>query len=400
MLPISIQQLKEIKTPYYIYDAEGMRKAVRDLQSAFSWNEGFREYFAVKALPNPHVLSVLGEMGCGMDCATPVEILLCKLAGISGDRIMYSSNDTPASAFDLALESGAVINLDDPAHADILSSAPVCASCRWNPGDGFDMTNDIMGDLKEAKFGMTEEQVCEGLSKLRTMGVRRFGIHAMLSSNTLDGSYYPLLAKRLFEFAVRIKRRLGIALDFIDMSGGIGIPYKPGEQPVDIAAVGEGVRREYERILSPEGLKPAIYTELGRYITGPYGWLITRVLHVKKTYKTFVGVDASCANLMRPAMYGAYHEIEVLSGGRGEPGLCDVVGPLCENNDKFAIDRMLPGLEKGDLLAICDAGAHGHAMGYNYNGMLRCAEYLADNGRLTKIRRDETPEDIFATLHF
>lgn len=405
-LPFNLEQAKawreQYPTPFYIYDAEGIRKCVGDLKSAFSWNEGFREYFAVKALPNPSILRLLNSLGCGADCASVTEIMLSERSGITGKHIMFSSNETSEAEYRAALKAGAIINLDDITHIEFLESLgplPDTMCCRYNPGK-FQITNDIMGHLYDSKFGMTLPQMMEAFRILKQKGVKRFGIHAMLASCSLDESYYPRLAEELFGLILRIRKELGIDIHFVDLSGGIGIPYLPEEKAVDIFAIGEGVHQVYDRMIASQGLKVELYTEMGRYITAPYGYLLTTAKHYKHIYKEYVGVDASCCDLMRPAMYGAYHHITVL-GKENAPHdtKVDVVGSLCENNDKFAIDRMLPKIDKGDILVIQDAGAHGHAMGYNYNGKLRCAELMMEkDGSVHMIRRAETPEDYFATL--
>lgn len=392
-------------TPFHIYDEKGIRERARALNAAFGWNKGFREYFAVKATPNPVILDILREEGCGVDCSSLTELMMSDAVGFHGDEIMFSSNDTPAEDFAEAGRLGALINLDDITHIDFLEKVngaiPETICCRYNPGGDFRISTQIMGTPSEAKYGMTAEQLLDAYRILKNRGAKRFGLHAFLSSNNTNNEYYPTLAAELFRMAVRIKRETGIRLSFINLSGGVGIPYLPDAEPADIAVIGEGVRRVFEEILVPEGLGDiSIFTELGRWMLGPNGMLVTRVIHEKHIYKEYIGCDACAANLMRPAMYGAYHHITVL--GR-ENAPCDhkydVTGGLCENNDKFAIDRMLPEIKVGDLLAIHDAGAHGFSMGYNYNGKLRSSELLLrENGDIALIRRAETPADYFATL--
>ncbi|MGX8702122.1 diaminopimelate decarboxylase [Caproiciproducens sp.] len=393
-------------TPFYLYDEKGIRENVRRLQKAFAWNNGFREYFAVKATPNPVILEIMKEEGCGVDCSSLTELMLSDAVGFHGQNIMFSSNETPPEEFVLAKKLGALINLDDFTHIDFLKSTagiPETICCRFNPGGTFQISNAIMDTPGEAKYGFTREQLEQGFVKLKELGARRFGIHAFLASNTTDDGYYPTLAGILFRTAADIYRKTGIAVSFINLSGGVGIPYRPEQKPANIAKIGEGVRKAFEEILVPAGLKDvAIYTELGRFMLGPYGCLVTKAIHEKHIYKEYIGVDACAANLLRPAMYGAYHHITVM-GKENAP--CDhkydIVGSLCENNDKFAIDRMFPKIDMGDLLVIHDAGAHGHAMGYNYNGRLRSAEVLLkEDGSARLIRRAETPADYFATLDF
>lgn len=391
-------------TPFHIYDEKGIRENARQLYKAFSWNKGFREYFAVKATPNPSILKVLKEEGCGTDCSSMAELEMSRRCGFSGQEIMFSSNDTPAEEFRFAKELGAIINLDDITHIDILEKTcgiPETICCRFNPGGKFSVSNTIMDNPGDAKYGMTKEQIIEAYRILRDKGAKRFGIHAFLASNTVSNDYYPTLAGILFRLAVEIKKETGVALSFINLSGGIGVPYTPDKAPNDIAVIGEGVHKAFDEILVPEGMGDvAIFTELGRYMLAPYGHLVTTAIHEKHIHKEYIGVDACAVNLMRPAMYGAYHHITVL-GKENEPcdHVYDVTGSLCENNDKFAIDRALPKIDKGDILVIHDAGAHGFAMGYNYNGKLKSAELLLrEDGSVTLIRRAETIEDYFATL--
>lgn len=406
-LPFSEEKLREIiaqyPTPFHLYDEAGIRDTARRLYDAFAWNRGFKEYFAVKALPNPAILKLLGSMDCGTDCATIPELLLSKAAGLTGEDILFSSNDTPGEDFALAHKLGAIINLDDITHIPLLESVcgiPETICCRYNPGSTFTMTNCIMGDLSDTKFGMTKPQLFEAMKLLRDKGAKRFGVHALLVSCSMEQDYYPQLAASLFRLAVELKNETGISLSFIDLSGGIGIPYHPNEATVDIAAVGRGVQKAYDEILKPAGIELSIYTELGRFMTGPHGYLVSRVLHEKHTYKDYLGLDACAANLMRPAIYGAYHHITVM-GKEQQPAdhTYDVTGGLCENNDKFAVDRALPETVPGDLVVIHDTGAHGSSMGYNYNGKLRSAELLLkQDGSVALIRRAETPQDYFATL--
>lgn len=398
--------VKEYPTPFHIYDERGIRENLRKLQDAFSWNPGFKEYFAVKALPNPYILNLLREEGCGADCSSYTELLMAKAAGFQKDEIMFSSNVTPREDMLLAHELGALINFDDITHIDFaagLFALPEAMSCRYNPGGVFQIANHIMDNPSQSKYGFTPEQMEEGFLKMRRLGVREFGIHAFLASNTQTDDYYPALAEILFGKAVELSRKTGARIRFLNLSGGIGIPYLPGGRPVDIRLVGERVREAYDRILTKNGMGDvAIYTELGRYITGPYGALVATAIHKKSTYKEYIGLDACAANLMRPAMYGAYHHITVM-GKENDPCTFryDVTGGLCENNDKFAVDRMLPEIGIGDLLYIHDTGAHGFAMGYNYNGKLRSAELLyRQDGTVRLIRRAETPRDYFRVFDF
>jgi diaminopimelate decarboxylase len=395
--------VEKFPTPFHLYDEAGIRANVKRLQDAFSWNEGFREYFAVKALPNPVIMKLLFESGCGMDCSSMTELMLSRAIGVTGEDVMFSSNDTPAAEFRLAREMDVLINLDDITHIDFLAKnggIPATVCLRFNPGGEFLLGNTIMGNPGEAKYGMTREQLSEGVKKLMALGATEFGLHAFLVSNTTDDDYYPALAKKLFKTAVELHEETGANFTFVNLSGGIGIPYRPYEKETDIRYIGEEVKHQYDRIVTPSGLKIRIFTELGRYITGPFGYLVTRAIHKKETHKKYIGVDACAVNLMRPAMYGAYHHITVM-GKEDAPltNVYDVVGSLCENNDKFAIDRPLPRTEPGDLLVIHDTGAHGFAMGYNYNGKLRSAEVLLKpDGSAELIRRAETPQDYFNTL--
>ena len=413
---VTKEQLDEITrdypTPFHLYDEKGIRNNVRKLKAAFSWNPGFREYFAVKATPNPSILQILKEEGCGTDCSSLSELVLSERTGIKGENIMFSSNDTPHEEYILASQLGAIINLDDITHIpflkDCVGKLPEKISCRFNPGGTFALgaTSEgfqVMDNPGESKFGMTEEQIFEAYRIMKNEGVKEFGLHAFLASNTLSDMYYPALAKIIFELAVRLQKETGCHIAFVNLSGGVGIPYKPEDRENDIMAIGEGVKRMYEEVLVPAGMDDiAIYTELGRWITGPCGCLVTRVIHEKNTYRHYLGADASCCDLMRPAMYGAYHHITV-AGKENEPcdHIYDVTGPLCENNDKFAVGRLLPETETGDLLIIHDTGAHGHSMGSNYNGRLRSAELLLqEDGHVRMIRRAQTLDDYFATLIF
>ena len=398
------EMIKKYPTPFHLYDEKGIRENARKLYQAFSWNKGFKEFFAVKATPNPTILRILKEEGCGTDCSSLTELMMSDKLGFTGDEIMFSSNDTPAEEFVLAKKLGATINLDDFTHIDFLEKTagiPEKICCRYNPGGTFSISTTIMDNPGDAKYGMTKDQIIEAYRILKGKGVKRFGMHAFLASNTVTNDYYPVLARTLFEVAVEIKEKTGVKLDFINLSGGVGVPYTPDKEPNDILAIGEGVRKVYEEILVPAGMGDvALYTELGRFMLAPYGHLITTAIHEKHTHKEYIGVDACAVNLMRPAMYGAYHHITVL-GKENEP--CDhkydVTGSLCENNDKFAIDRMLPKIDMGDILVIHDTGAHGFAMGYNYNGKLKSAEVLlCEDGSTKLIRRAETPDDYFATL--
>lgn len=393
-------------TPFHIYDEKGIRNTVRSINKAFAWNKGFKEYFAVKATPLPGILKIMKEEGCGTDCSSYPELLLSDVCGFKGHDIMFSSNDTPVKDMQEAYKLGAIINLDDFTMIDFLeqvAAIPETICCRFNPGGVFALGNDIMDNPGDSKYGMTRDQLREAFKILKAKGVKHFGIHAFLASNTVTNGYYPELARQLFQLAVDMKKETGVAVDFINLSGGVGIPYRPEQTPNDIAAIGEGVRKVYEEVLTPAGMgNVALFTEMGRFVTGPYGGLVTKVLHFKHIYKEYVGVDACAANLMRPAMYGAYHHITVL-GKENEPcdHTYDVTGGLCENNDKFAIDRKLPKIDKGDYLFIHDTGAHGSAMGYNYNAKLWCAELLLkEDGSVELLRRAETEKDYFATLDF
>ena len=406
---VTKEQLDEITakfpTPYHLYDEKGIRDNAKAVKEALAWNKGYREYFAVKACPNPTLIQIMKEYGCGCDCSSMTELMLSKAMGCKGADIMFSSNATPAEEYQYAAKLGAIINLDDITHIDFLEKAigyiPETISCRYNPGGLFKISNDIMDNPGDAKYGMTTEQLFEAFKILKAKGAKKFGIHAFLASNTVTNEYYPMLAKVLFEVAVKLEKETGADIEFINLSGGVGIPYKPDQEPNDIRVIGEGVRKVYEEVLVPAGMGDvALYTEMGRFMTGPYGCLVTKAIHEKHTYKEYIGCDACAVNLMRPAMYGAYHHITVM-GKEDQP--CDhkydITGSLCENNDKFAIDRMLPKIDMGDYLVIHDTGAHGYAMGYNYNGKLKSAEILLkEDGGFEMIRRAETPRDYFATL--
>lgn len=398
--------VKEYNTPFHLYDEKGIRENAQKLKEAFSWNKGFKEYFAVKATPNPFLINILKEYGCGVDCSSYTELMMADALNMSGEDIMFSSNDTPREDFEYAAKLNATINLDDITHIEYLEGIcgiPETISCRFNPGGYFQIANDIMDNPGDSKYGMTKEQLIEAFKILKSKGAKRFGIHSFLASNTVTNDYYPTLAKILFELAVELRDKTGCDIKFINLSGGIGIPYKPGVEPNDILKIGEGVHKVYDEVLTANGMGDvAIYTELGRFMMGPYGCLVTKAIHEKHTYKEYIGVDACAANLMRPAMYGAYHHITVL-GKEDEPctEVYDVTGSLCENNDKFAIDRELPKIDMGDYLVIHDTGAHGFAMGYNYNGKLRSAELLLkEDGSVQLIRRAETPMDYYATFDF
>ena len=410
---VTLEQLQTITqqypTPFHLYDEKGIRDTARALYKAFSWNPGYREFFAVKATPNPQILKILKEEGCGTDCSSLTELMMSDRCGFAGQEIMFSSNDTPAEEFALAAKLGATINLDDISHIDFLKDTigyiPKRISCRFNPGGTFTLGESeegfqVMDNPGQAKYGMTRPQMTQAFRRLKELGAEEFGIHAFLASNTLSNEYYPALAAILFKMAVELKNETGCHITFINLSGGVGVPYLPDQPANDIAVIGEGVRRAYEDILVPSGMGDvSLCTELGRFMLAPNGHLVTRVLHEKQTYKDYIGVDACAANLMRPAMYGAYHHITVM-GKEDQPydHQYDVTGALCENNDKFAVDRMLPKIDIGDLLVIHDTGAHGHAMGYQYNGRLRSAEVLLQaDGSTRLIRRAETPEDYFAT---
>ncbi len=407
---VTLEQAKKIieqyPTPFHLYDEKGIRENARMVNRAFSWNKGFREYFAVKATPTPGILQILKEEGCGVDCSSFTELMIAEALEFSGDGIMFSSNMTPAEDFVLADKLGAIINFDDFTHIaffEKLAKIPETVCCRFNPGGLFQVSNDIMDNPGDAKYGMTKEQIKEAFRILKEKGAKHFGIHSFLASSTSSNTYYPMLAKILFELAVELKKELDVHIAFINLSGGVGIPYHAEDTSCDIMAIGEGVKQVYEEVLQPEGMDDvAIFTEMGRFMLAPYGSLLATAIHEKHIYKEYIGLDACAANLMRPAMYGAYHHITIL--GKEDKAcdhIYDVVGGLCENNDKFAIDRMLPEIEIGDIIYIHDTGAHGHAMGYNYNGKLRSAELLLkENGEIALLRRAETPEDYFATFDF
>lgn len=393
---------EQFPTPFHLYDEKGIREKARALNAAFAWNKGFKEYFAVKATPTPAILKILQEEGCGVDCATDVEVLMSEKLGFKD--IMFTSNDTQAQEFVYARKVGATINLDAYEHIEFLKNVagiPETVCLRYNPGGVFSLGTDIMDHPEESKFGMTKEQLMKGYKELKELGVKEFGIHAFLASNTVTNDYYPVLAHQLFELALEIREETDVTLDFIDLSGGIGVNYRPEQEPNDIAVIGEGVRKVYEEILTPAGMGHIkIFTELGRFMLAPHGHLITKVLHRKETYRTYIGVDASAANLMRPAFYGAYHHITNITRPDAPIEVVDVAGSLCENNDKFAVNRELPRAEVGDTLVIHDSGAHGFSMGYNYNGRLRSSEILLQEDSTARmIRRAETPEDYFATIY-
>ena len=408
---VTLEKLNEITekfpTPFHLYDEKGIRENAKALKEAFAWNKGFKEFFAVKATPNPYLINILQEYGCGCDCSSETELMMAKAVGCKKGDIMFSSNDTPEKEFRYADEIGGIINLDDITHIESVEKAlgkiTEVISCRFNPGGVFKISNGIMDNPGDAKYGMTTEQIFDAFRILKSKGANEFGIHAFLASNTVTNDYYPLLAKVMFELAGKLQKETGAHIKFINLSGGIGIPYKPDQEPNDIRVIGEGVRKQFEKILVPAGLGDVkIFTELGRFMLGPYGNLVTKCIHQKHIYKEYVGLNTCACDLMRPAIYGAYHHITVL-GKENEP--CDhkydVTGSLCENNDKFAIDRMLPKIDMGDYLFIHDAGAHGFAMGYNYNGKLKSAELLLkEDGSVQMIRRAETPKDYFATFDF
>ena len=409
---VTKEQIEEIvktyPTPFHIYDEVGIRKNAEAVKEAFAWNKGFREYFAVKATPNPYIMNILKDYDIGFDCSSEAELVLSGAVKADGDHIMFSSNDTPAEEYKLAYDMGAIINLDDITHIEFLDGIigdkyPEVMSCRFNPGGVVTMSNGIMDNPGDAKYGMTEAQLFEAYRMLKDRGVKKFGIHAFIISNTLTNDYYPMLAGQLFDLVVRIEKEVGIKFAFVNLSGGVGVDYRPDQTANDIKIIGEGVRKKFEEILVPAGMGDvAIYTEMGRFMLAPYGHLITKAIHEKHTYKEYIGVDACAANLMRPAMYGAYHHITVL-GKENEPcdHTYDVTGSLCENNDKFAIDRQLPKIDMGDYIAIHDTGAHGFAMGYNYNGRLKSAELLLQtDGSVKLIRRAETLSDYFRTFDF
>ena len=401
-----LEIVKTYPTPFHIYNEKGIRETARKLKKAFSWNEGFKEYFAVKATPNPHILQILKEEGCGVDCSSLTELMMSEIVGFKSDEIMFSSNDTPAEDFIKASELDAYINFDDITHIDFYkeyANFKETMCLRYNPGGDFTLNNEIMDTPKDAKYGLTKPQMIEAVKKLKSYGVKHFGIHSFLASNTKDNGYYPKLASILFKLAVELHKECDADIAFINLSGGVGVDYKLDEPKNDIDIIGEGVRKAYEEILVKEGMnRVKIFTELGRFMLAPYGHLVSKVIHEKHIWKEYIGLDACAVNLMRPAMYGAYHHITVL-GKENEPctNKYDVTGGLCENNDKFAIDRMLPKIEIGDYVVIHDTGAHGFSMGYNYNGKLKSAELLLkEDGTVKLIRRKEEPKDYFATLDF
>lgn len=409
-LPFDDAKIREIiaqyPTPFHLYDERAIRQNARRLLRAFDWNPGFREYFAVKATPNPYILKVLKEEGFGADCSSLAELVLAEQVGVAGEGIMFTSNDTPAQEYVRAKELGAILNLDDITHLDFLErrcgGLPELLCFRYNPGP-LRQGNVIIGKPEEAKYGLTREQLFEAYKFAQQRGVRRFGLHTMVASNELDRAYFVETARMLFELARELKDRLGVRLEFVNLGGGIGIPYRPEQTAVDLEALGEEIRAVYEQMITPADLDPlAIFMENGRMVTGPYGYLVTTAIHEKQIYRDYIGVDACMANLMRPGMYGAYHHITVLGKERAaQDQIYDVVGSLCENNDKFAVQRALPKIAVGDILVIHDAGAHGHAMGFQYNGKLRSAELLLkEDGAVQQIRRAETLEDYFATLDF
>ena len=408
-VPFSLQDAlvwrSRFGTPFYVYDEAGIRKTVSEVQKAFSWNKGFTECFAVKATPTPAILRLLASLGCGTDCASVSELVLSSSCGLGGRKVMFTSNETSDEAYRVAVRIGAIVNLDDITQIDNLERAagiPDTVCLRYNPGsftvNGKDATSSIMGSQADSKYGMTKEQLFEAYRILKEKGVKHFGLHCMAASCSLDASYYPTLAEMMFNIVVELHKTLCIDIEITDFGGGIGIPYRPEQEPVDILAIGMAVHEVYDRIIAYSGLQVAIYTELGRFITGPHGYLVTSVRGFKHIYKEYIGVDATACDLMRPAMYGAYHHITVL-GKEGTEIKVDVCGSLCENNDKFAIDRLLPKAEMGDILVIHDAGAHGRSMGYNYNGFLRCGELLlTPQGDVRLIRRSESLDDLFATF--
>ncbi len=406
---VTKEQVEEIvktyPTPFHLYDEAGIRANAKAVQEAFAWNKGFREYFAVKATPNPFLISILKEYDFGCDCSSMTELMMAKACGMDGKHIMFSSNETPLEEFAYANELGAIINLDDFTHIqcleDTLGYIPETISCRYNPGGVFAMSNGIMDNPGDSKYGMTKEQLFEAYKILKAKGAKHFGVHAFLASNTVTNEYYPKLARQLFELVVELQKETGCHIAFVNLSGGVGVPYTPDQEPNDIYAIGEGVHQAFDEVLVPAGMGDvAIFAEMGRFMMAPYGCLVTKAIHEKHIYKEYIGVDACAVNLMRPAMYGSYHHITVL-GKEDVPctETYDVVGSLCENNDKFAIDRKLPKIDKGDYLVIHDTGAHGFAMGYSYNGKLKSAELLLqEDGSVKMIRRAETPADYFATF--
>jgi diaminopimelate decarboxylase len=408
-LPFSKKQIEKIieqtPTPFHIYDEKGIREYARKFIKAFSWNPGFKEYYAIKSAPNPYLMKIMREEGFGIDCSSIAELVIAEKLGMSGDEIMFTSNDTPVSEYKKAVELGAIINLDDISHIEYLEKnvgLPSLVCFRYNPG-ALKEGNTIIGHPEEAKYGFTREQLFEGYQMLKEKGVTRFGLHTMVASNELDAAYFVETAEILFDLIVEIKEKVGIEIEFANLGGGIGIPYRPSDQPVDLDFMSRGIEKLYQEKIVANGLNSLrIYFESGRAMTGPFGFLVSKVLHIKKTYKQYAGLDSSMANLMRPALYGSYHHITVM-GKEDQPcnEVYDVTGSLCENNDKFAINRKLPVLEPGDIVVMHDTGAHGHAMGFNYNGKTRSAELLLrENGEIIQIRRAETLNDYFATLDF
>ena len=398
--------IRDHPTPFHIYDEAGIQANCEAVKEAFAWNPGFREYFAVKATPNPYIMQIMQDYGFGFDCSSEAELVLSEAVGANGEHIMFSANDTPDGEYVTARRMGAIINLDDITHIKTLENLfgdtfPETMSCRFNPGGIFRMSNGIMDNPGDSKYGMTKEQLFDAYEQLKAHGVKEFGLHAFLASNTVTNDYYPQLAGQLFELAKELHDTLGVHIAFVNLSGGVGTAYRPEETPNDIRAIGEGVHRVYDQILVPAGMgDAAVYCEMGRFMLAPYGALVTTAIHEKHIYKEYIGVDACAVNLMRPAIYGAYHHITVL-GKENAPcdHIYDVVGSLCENNDKFAVDRQLPEIEMGDILYIHDTGAHGFAMGYNYNGRLKSAELLLKtDGTVQEIRRAETLRDYFATF--
>lgn len=408
-LPFDKEKLEKISekhpTPFHIYDEKGMLEYARKFNKAFSWNEGFKEFYAIKAAPNPFLMKLLRKEGFGIDCSSMAELMLAEKVGMRGEEIMFTSNDTPAEEYQKAMELGAIINLDDIKHIDYLekhAGLPELISFRYNPG-ALKGGNIIIGNPEDSKYGFTREQLFEGYKKLKDKGIKRFGIHTMVASNELDPDYFIETAEIVFDVIVDIAKELDIRFEFANLGGGIGIPYKSEHKPVDLDKVSAGIQEVYNRLIVGNGLAPLkVYFESGRAITGPFGFLVSRVLHIKETYKRYAGLDSCMADLMRPALYGAYHHITVM--GKEEDHhkhLYDVTGSLCENNDKFAINRLLPEIEPDDLVVIHDTGAHGHSMGFNYNGKLRSAELLLrENGDVVEIRRAETYDDLFGTLDF
>lgn len=408
-IPFSKKQIEKIieqtPTPFHIYDEKGIRDYARKFLKTFSWNTGFKEYYAIKSVPNPYLMKIMREEGFGIDCSSMAELVIAEKLGMSGDEIMFTSNDTPAYEYKKAIELGAIINLDDISHIEYLEKnvgLPKTVCFRYNPGS-LKEGNSIIGHPEEAKYGFTREQLFEGYQMLKDKGVKRFGLHTMVASNELDAAYFVETAQILFDLIVELNQRLGIQIEFANLGGGIGIPYRPSDVAVDLDFMSRGIEKLYQERIVANGLEPLrIYFESGRAMTGPYGFLVSKVLHIKKTYKQYAGLDSSMANLMRPGLYGSYHHITVM-GKEDQPSdqIYDVTGSLCENNDKFAINRKLPVIEPDDIVVIHDTGAHGHSMGFNYNGKLRSSELLLrENGEVVQIRRAETLDDYFATLDF